>query len=447
MRWLPAHPPPQPRTPFEFPFFQEFSPAELEQISPDPTTYDLVDDFATMTFSGSGEVTAPTQAVDVTIPPLPEPGSTSGCEDADFAGFVPGNIALIQRGTCTFADKALNADEAGASAVIIFNEGQVGRTETLTGTLGAIVTDLPVVGVSFDVGVDLANPDGTVVRVKTDTASELRITNNVIAQTRTGRTNNVVTAGAHLDSVLAGPGINDNGSGSAAILAVALRLATFEPVNQVRFAWWSAEELGLVGSTYYVNSLTDEERGDIKLYLNFDMVGSPNFVRSVYDGDGSDFGLVGPPGSDDIEALFNDHFADETLPFQATAFSGRSDYQAFINNGIPAGGLFTGAEGIKTEEEAALYGGVAGEQYDPCYHQACDSRTPVQDGADASLYAALAAEYGLIGNVNPLALDTNVDAIAHAVGTYAVSTASVTESLPTVSATAPVPGQAGDLAS
>jgi len=324
--------------PFEFPFFQEFSPAELEQISPDPTTYDLVDDFATMTFSGSGEVTAPTQAVDVTIPPLPEPGSTSGCEDADFAGFVPGNIALIQRGTCTFADKALNADEAGASAVIIFNEGQVGRTETLTGTLGAIVTDLPVVGVSFDVGVDLANPDGTVVRVKTDTASELRITNNVIAQTRTGRTNNVVMAGAHLDSVLAGPGINDNGSGSAAILAVALRLATFEPVNQVRFAWWSAEELGLVGSTYYVNSLTDEERGDIKLYLNFDMVGSPNFVRSVYDGDGSDFGLVGPPGSDDIEALSNDHFADETLPFQATAFSGRSDYQAFINNGIPAGG-------------------------------------------------------------------------------------------------------------
>ncbi len=429
------------------PFFQELSPAELEQISPDPTTYELVEDFAAMTFSGSGEVTAPTQAVDVQIPPPAEPGSTSGCEDSDFAGFVPGNIALIQRGTCTFADKAVNADEAGASAVIIFNQGQPGRTDTVIGTLGGIVTDLPVVGASFDVGVDLANPDGTVVRVKTDTESEVRVTNNVIAQTRTGRTNNVVMAGAHLDSVSAGPGINDNGSGSAAILAVALRLAAVEPVNQVRFAWWSAEELGLVGSNFYVASLSEEELDDIKLYLNLDMVGSPNFIRGVYDGDGSDFGLVGPPGSDDIEELFNDHFADETLPFQATAFSGRSDYQAFINNGIPAGGLFTGAEGLKTEEEAAIYGGVAGEQYDPCYHQACDCRTPVQDGASASLYAALDAEYDLIGNLNPLALDTNADAIAHAVGTYAVSTASVTEDRPTAAAAAPVPGREGDLAS
>lgn len=433
--------------PFEFAYFEELSDAELEQVSPDPTTYVLEEDFAIMTYSGSGEVTAEVQAVDVQIPPPAEPGSTSGCEDSDFADFEPGNIALIQRGTCTFGDKAVNADEAGASAVIIFNEGQDGRTETLLGTLGGPVVDIPVVGTSFEVGVDLADP-GTVARVKTDTVSELRITNNVIAETPGGRANNVVMLGAHLDSVIEGPGINDNGSGSAAILEVALQLADRPTVNKVRFAWWSAEELGLIGSTFYVNSLLEAgELDDVALYLNFDMVSSPNFTRGIYDGDGSDFGLVGPEGSAQIEAEFESHFTNKGLPFVGTAFSGRSDYQAFINNGIPAGGLFTGAEGIKTEEEAAIYGGVAGEQYDPCYHQACDSFTPVRDGADAELYAALDADYRLVGNVNLEALDTNADAIAHLTAKYAISTASVTRPATTASTTtAATAGRDGDAA-
>jgi len=438
--------------PFEFPFFDELSDAELEQISPDPTTYTLDEDFATMTFSGSGEVTAEVQGVDLQLPPSAEPnGSTSGCEDGDFVNFVPGNIALIQRGTCTFADKAVNADEAGASAVIIFNEGQEGRTETLQGTLGGPVVDIPVVGTSFEVGVDLADP-GTVARVKTDTESEIRTTSNVIAETPGGRADNVVMIGAHLDSVISGPGIQDNGSGSAAILEVALQLADRPTVNKVRFAWWSAEELGLIGSTFYVDSLIETgELDDVALYLNFDMISSPNFMRGVYDGDGSSFGLVGPEGSAQIEAEFEAHFTNKGLPFQGTEFSGRSDYQAFINNGIPSGGLFTGAEGLKTEEEAAIYGGVAGEQYDPCYHEACDSFTPIRDGADAELYAALNADYPLVGNVNLEALNTNADAIAHLTAKYAVSTASVTQSAPAATTAAsnagrPAPGMNGDVA-
>jgi Zn-dependent M28 family amino/carboxypeptidase len=180
-------------------------------------------------------------------------------------------------------------------------------------------------------------------------------------------------------------------------------MAKVEPRNQVRFAWWAAEESGLVGSNFYVANLTQEEQDDIALYLNFDMVGSPNHVFFVYDGDGSDFGLVGPPGSDAIEAFYEDFYADQGQPSAATAFSGRSDYQAFINVGIPAGGLFTGAEGIKTPEEAATWGGTAGDQYDPCYHLACDT----------------------FDNVNLHALDVNSDAIAASVLQYAMNTEAV----------------------
>jgi Zn-dependent M28 family amino/carboxypeptidase len=185
--------------------------------------------------------------------------------------------------------------------------------------------------------------------------------------------------GAHLDSVLEGPGINDNGSGSSVILEIALQMSELgiEPTNQVRFAFWGAEESGLIGSTHYVNSLSKRQQKDIALYLNFDMVASPNYVRFVYDGDGSGFGIKGPTGSGRIEDIFTEFFQSERLASEPTAFDGRSDYQAFINAGIPAGGLFTGAEGVKSATQAATYGGVAGAAYDPCYHQACDSLTPV----------------------------------------------------------------------
>jgi Zn-dependent M28 family amino/carboxypeptidase len=206
-----------------------------------------------------------------------------------------------------------------------------------------------------------------------------KTTENVIADTRAGRTDRVVVVGAHLDSVLEGPGINDNGSGSSVILEIALQMSELgiEPTNQVRFAFWGAEESGLIGSTHYVNSLSKRQQKDIALYLNFDMVASPNYVRFVYDGDGSGFGIKGPTGSGRIEDIFTEFFQSERLASEPTAFDGRSDYQAFINAGIPAGGLFTGAEGVKSATQAATYGGVAGAAYDPCYHQACDSLTPV----------------------------------------------------------------------
>ncbi|HYI53500.1 MAG TPA: M28 family peptidase, partial [Microlunatus sp.] len=206
----------------------------------------------------------------------------------------------------------------------------------------------------------------------------------------------------HLDAVYAG--INDNGTGSAALLDVALKLGGSPNVgNKVRFAWWGAEELGLIGSEEWVAGLTFEQQLDIALYLNFDMVGSPNAAYFVYDGDDSDAAgfPAGPYGSAQIEQTFVDFFDDRLgIETEGTDFSGRSDYGAFIANGIPAGGLFTGAEGIKTTAQAAKWGGTAGIAYDPCYHQACDN----------------------LGNVDRDALDRNLDAMAWSVGVYAYST-------------------------
>jgi Zn-dependent M28 family amino/carboxypeptidase len=394
---------------FDFPFFQELEPAVLEQIAPNPTVYPYFDaaGFATMEYSGSGDVTATAEGVDLILPPADAADtSTSGCEASDFTGFTPGNIAVIQRGTCTFALKAQNAEAAGAMGVIIFNEGQEGRTDAFVGTLGGPGATVPVVGAAFDVGVELA-AGGVTVRMFVNATSEIRSTSNVIAETPGGRDDRVVVVGAHLDSVSAGPGIQDNGSGSAAILEIALQMAELdiEPRNKVRFAWWGAEESGLLGSTFYVDNLTKREIKDIALNLNFDMIGSPNFVRFVYDGDGSATPLSGPNGSANIEDVFLNYFADEAggLPTEPTAFDGRSDYGPFIAVGIPAGGLFTGAGGIKTEEEVVIYGGTAGDQYDPCYHLACDT----------------------FDNISLEALDQNSDAAAHAVLTFAMTTSSV----------------------
>jgi Zn-dependent M28 family amino/carboxypeptidase len=230
-------------------------------------------------------------------------------------------------------------------------------------------------------------------------------TANVYADTAGGRDDRLVVVGAHLDSVHEGPGIQDNGSGSAAILEIAEQFATLgiEPRNKVRFAWWGGEEDGLIGSTYYVSQLDARGVRSTSVNLNFDMIGSPNFVRFVYDGDGSATGAVGPNGSANVEQVFNDYFAAMGLPVEPTAFDGRSDYGPFIAVGIPAGGLFTGAEGIKTPEEVAIYGGTAGEQYDPCYHLACDT----------------------FDNISLQALDEMSDAAAHATLAFAMTTSSL----------------------
>ena len=216
----------------------------------------------------------------------------------------------------------------------------------------------PVVGVPTSVGQQLVAAAGQTARLKVDRVNETRTTYNVIADLVPARgAEDVIVVGAHLDSVPAGPGINDNGSGSAGILEMAEELAkgTGRLQNTVRFAWWSAEEFGLLGAEAYVDELKAErpaELARIALNLNFDMIGSPNYGRFIYDGDNTAFPVgpgaaEGPAGSGEIERIFQDAFRSMGLASAATPFSGRSDYGPFIAEGIPAGGLFTGAEGTK----------------------------------------------------------------------------------------------------
>ena len=388
-------------------------PPTLQQLTPINATYET----GAFTGTGFGDVTGNVTPVDINL--APPRATTSGCEAADFAALDfsgPSDIALIQRGTCNFSVKALNAEAAGAEAVIIFNQGNDStRLDLIVGTLGGVsVVDIPVVGASFANGEALAQP-GSTAFVSVDPPQNITV-NNVLAESNNGDPNNVVMAGAHLDSVIRGPGINDNGSGSAALLEVAEQMAKVKPRNKVRFAWWGAEEAGLIGSTAYVNGLSQAEKSKIALYLNFDMVGSPNYVFFIYDGDNSD-GVgapAGPQGSAAIEKTFERYFNSVGIPFKGTDFTGRSDYGPFIAVGIPSGGLFTGAEQPKTAGEAAIWGGIAGAQYDPCYHLACDTFAGTGSGAGSTPPGR-----GLI------ALDTNSDAIAYAVIQYAMSTADV----------------------
>lgn len=334
-------------------------------------------DFYPFSYSGAGIVTAAVTGVDLVLPPGDEDNSsTSGCEPADFSSFPVGNIALIQRGSCTFQDKANNAVAAGAAGVLIFNEGQSGRTELFSGTLDAdSANPVPVFALSFDSGASLATmADTDTVTITADVSRVAVPTMNLFAETP-GDADRAVVIGAHMDSVVAGPGINDNGSGVAMILEMALQIARDDvvPDNQLRFMFWGGEELGLLGSLDYVLGLSEEEHGRILANLNFDMIASPNPTRMVYDGSGSLGGGAGPNGSAHIEQLFSDWFDAQGMAYTETPFDGRSDYGPFIWTGIPAGGLFTGAEQPKSTHEADTFGGISGEAYDPCYHQACDS--------------------------------------------------------------------------
>lgn len=300
-----------------------------------------------------------------------------GCEAADYDGLpVAGAVVLVDRGSCQFSAKQAAAAERGAVGLIVANNMD---GDEMGGTLGR-TTDvkIPVVSVTKADGARLrANPGPVTIKLNAGVRTEH--TRNVIAQTKTGSTSDVVMVGAHLDSVPEGPGINDNGSGVAAVLETAVQLGSSPDVkNAVRFGFWGAEEEGLLGSANYVQSLDVEALKDIALYLNFDMLGSPNPGYFTYDGDQS-----APPdprgaprvpeGSAGIERMLAAYLADAGKMPQDTSFDGRSDYDGFTMAGIPAGGLFSGAEDKMPAEEADLWDGEADQPFDPNYHKSTDT--------------------------------------------------------------------------
>jgi len=295
-----------------------------------------------------------------------------GCDPSDFQGLPKGTIAIILRGNCTHDIKVNNAAKAGASAAVIYNTKKeaapfIGRSSD---------SPIPVISVGYWTGLGFVLETGVRLSITTTTSAGSKKTTNVLAETRQGDPHKIIVVGSHLDSVPAGPGINDNGSGSTFNLALAQAVFTHlkSPKHKIRFAWWGAEELGLLGSTFYVDNLKKTNPAglkDIALNINIDMIGSPNFFYGIYHGQEAPDPIRRQSAA--IQALFEQAFASKGARFMLTPFTGRSDYGPFIAVGIPAGGLFSGAEQLKTMNERSYFGGLANCAYDPCYHHQCDT--------------------------------------------------------------------------
>ncbi|KAJ4159401.1 uncharacterized protein LMH87_008303 [Akanthomyces muscarius] len=322
--------------------------------------------------------------------------SRNGCEASDYPAAAKGGIVLVQRGECAFGVKSELAGQAGAKAAIIYNTDD----DDVSGTLGEPTPNqVATFGIPNSRGTALVKKLHRGERIDAiayiDAAVETVLTKNVIAQTTAGDPDHCVMLGGHSDSVEAGPGINDDGSGSLSLLEVAVQLARFKVRNCVRFAWWSAEEEGLVGSTFYANSLSPAENQKVRVFVDLDMLASPNYAYQIYNSTNG----ANPAGSEELRDLVVGWYESHGLNYTFSEFDGRSDYVGFIDNGIPAGGWSTGAEGVKTDEDVAMFGGTAGEWYDKNYHMIGDD----------------------VSNLNLEAWEINTKLIAHTVATYARS--------------------------
>ncbi|TID20246.1 putative aminopeptidase y [Venturia nashicola] len=328
-----------------------------------------------------------------------------GCNETDYPSPITGKVALISRGICNFADKSGIAGKMGAVAAVIYNNAPPGTGPITLYENASMIwpTLVPTVSISGTEGTSLADAiksgNAPSVALKVNLVIRDGITNNVFAQTRTGSQDNILQLGAHSDSVAAGPGIEDNGSGVSALIEIAKHLSSYRIRNSVRFTWWGGEETGLRGSRHFVENLTAAEKKKIRLYLNFDMIASPNYQYEIFDGNGDAFNKTGPPGSELAEELFEDYFESRKLNYTATAFDGRTDYEPFLEADIAVGGLFTGADANKTKDGVAQWGGWEGKILDPNYHQPGD----------------------VVANINTTAFLVNAQAIAHAVATYSRS--------------------------
>jgi hypothetical protein len=306
-------------------------------------------DVRTLAFSPGGSVRARVKRVGGSR-------ADAGCRAADWRSFPRGRIALVRRGTCRFATKARRAQAAGAAAVVI---SEPASSVPPRATLGAPGLRVPVVAVDAQAGTALARASGAVA-LSVDAVSERRAVRNVIGELPGTAGDRVVMAGAHLDSVAAGPGMNDNGSGVSALLAIAGRLSVgSRPRDTVRLAFWQAEELGLYGSRRHVAGLAPAERARLRAYLNLDMVGSPNGAPSTY-------------GRGEAEAALRQALDDVGPRPLRTSLGGASDHAPFARAGVEVGGVFTGADERVSRGAARRFGLRAKRPADACYHRACD---------------------------------------------------------------------------
>lgn len=354
---------------YTFPYFNFTATPSFGEVSPAAGSYVLKTDWNPATYSGSGDVTATVQpAGGIVIPATPDPSSASGCTSGDFAGFTAGNIALIQRGTCDATTKVANAQAAGAVGVIIFNEGNPGRTATQEWVyLDAYnPPSIPVALSSYAVGSNLysqAQSGNPVVHLAISTVYDVARTDyNLIADSPFGDPNRVVVLDAHLDAIY-GAGILDNASGSTTILEVALKMAHTPTTNQLRYIWFGGEELGLYGSQYYTQTLTAQDAQKIVFDLDSDVTATPNFDNVIADpansGNAADFPANVVPGSQVGNNYFVEYFEGNTLPYAWNSNDG-TDSWSFSWIGVPNSGILTGQDCCKAQWEADYFGGYPG---------------------------------------------------------------------------------------
>lgn len=345
-------------------------------------------DFHAMIYSSSGALRARIAEVGY------GDNESGGCSPSDYADFPRGAIALAPPGNCFRRDAVLNAVDAGAVAFIVaypqWAKDAV-RRPTLISPDGI---EIPAISASGEVGEALhAAAEGRrLVSISVHTEIGTATVRNVIAESH-AVADHVVMLGGHLDSVHDGPGINDNGSGSAALLGVARVLADQHPSVRVRFAFWAGEEFGLLGSRDYVGSLRSPERAEISAYLNFDMLGSPNYVPFVYDAPSAAL------GSDRVADFLVSYLEAAGIGAEPTDVGSSSDHASFDQLGVPTGGIFTGATELKSPAQAAKFGGTANAPMDACFHLACDTVANVNvdlvaEFAEAALALAVAIASG-----------------------------------------------------
>jgi Zn-dependent M28 family amino/carboxypeptidase len=360
--------------PTELAAFSQDAPSVLEIQAPAAPALTDVRDFKAMLLSPSGDVTADLFALGFDAAAQPGDRNGIGCDPADWASVPAGVVALVQPAGCRRRDVILNAQAAGVVGLIT-SYAEWTPDHVLRPTLidpGGL--SIPAVGVTGGAGLLLlaAAQAGSKVHLAVATAVQETDSPNVIAQLPGGDPAHVVMIGGHLDSVIDGPGINDNGSGTMAILEIARELARLRPKGAtwtVRVAFWTGEEIGLLGSFAYAEGLSTEEASTIEAYLNFDMLGSPNGVREIYDTTRASRPVAGKV----IEQLFAEALGAVGLSSVVVDIGGASDHLPFDQLGIPIGGLFSGASEVKSEADAGSFGGTAGVPEDACYHLACDT--------------------------------------------------------------------------
>lgn len=366
------------------------APRVFEQTLPLNKHYIDDVDYAPLVNSGGGDVTATVQ--------LPS-GKESGCNPSDFSGFTPGNIALIQWGDkCSLESGVVNAVKAGAKAVILYSTHYdvvyVGIESSIPSeTTPVLLTSHAVANALKD---SIASGIAPTVHIQFNMIKTTTASQNIIAESRGGNPDHVVMVGAHFDSSAGNPGMNDNSSAAATVLETALVMQKSDPVNKLRFAFWTGEELGLRGSNYYMEQLSPDEKKKIALYLNYEILGAPNGGRLIM---GAKNGVT-PPGTEKISKFYANYFKSQGLKSyvfdpQIGDAARRSDMLAFMNAGIPVGYLVTGAELAWNPLLSAIFtdlpNRVVGMATHPCYHKHCDKLTwvegPLQDpNFDFDLY-------------------------------------------------------------